>query len=363
MSNFQNLIVQRLEDRIDAGAMSAASVRIERDGEVLLNWAGGKYEFDSTSNDIDTESVFLIASITKPMVTSAFVKLIERGLVDLDDFVTKFIPEFSVHGKDKVTIRHCLTHTSGLPDMVPGDPDLRTRNAPQSEFTTAACNAELLFEPGTEVRYQSAGILILSEIAQRITGMQIRDYLKETIFTPAEMSSSHLGWRDDFEGRSVTSKVSSPESSSHWNHNSPYWRDFGAPWGGAHTNTVDIARLLQVFLDNGKSASGIQVFEPGTVRSLLADYTMVEPKLSPESRLKEGWGLGWRLQREGGQDGWYGSGVPAGSFGHAGATGTIAWADPASRVVFVLLTNGLQVAEGSTLKACGNIAAAALCGK
>ncbi|MDG0865461.1 serine hydrolase domain-containing protein [Candidatus Lucifugimonas marina] len=361
MTDFKELITRRLQDRIDAGAMSAAAVRVERRGEVLLNWAGGTYQFDKSSPAIDTESIFLVASITKPMVTSCFTKLIEQGLVDADDYVAEYVPEFGVHGKNKVTLRHCLTHTSGLPDMVPGDVGLRKHNAPMSEFVAAACNARLLFEPGTQVRYQSAGILMLSEISERITGKPIRQQLSESVFKPAGMESSHLGWRSDFEGRRVDAKVADAEVTNHWNHNSDYWKDFGAPWGGAHTTTADIARFLQMMLDGGKSTSGKQVFGVGTVRSLLTDNTNAEPKLSTASRLQESWGLGWRLQRAGGA-GWYGSAVPARAFGHGGATGTLTWADPASGVVFVVLTNGLLDAEGSTLKACGNIAASALCG-
>ena len=361
MSDFKEVIIRRLQDRIDAGAMSAAAVRIERRGEVLLDWAGGTYEFDKTSPAIDTDSIFLVASITKPMVTSCFAKLVEQGLVDADDYVAEYVPDFAAHGKDKVTLRHCLTHTSGLPDMVTGDVDFRKQNAPMSEYVTAACNARLLFEPGTQIKYQSAGILMLAEVAERITSKSIRHQLADQVFCPAGMKSTHLGWRSDFEGRRVDAKVSDAEATSDWNHNSDYWKDFGAPWGGAHTNTADIARLLQVMLEGGVSASGERVFEPGTVRTLLTDNTNAEPNLSTASRLQESWGLGWRLQRDGGT-GWYGSAVPAGAYGHGGATGTLTWADPASGVVFVVLTNGLLDAEGSTLKACGNIAASALCG-
>ena len=360
MSDFQDLIIQRLEERINAGAMSAAAVRVEQRGELLLDWAGGTREFDTASPDVDTESVFLIASITKPMVTSGFSKLIEWGLVDADDPLTKYVPEFADHGKSDVTLRHCLTHTSGLPDMVPGDIELRKRNAPMSDFVAAACKARLLFAPGTEVRYQSAGILMLAEVVERVTGTPIRDHVANEIFNPIGMDSTHLGWREDFANRIVAAKVSNHEETSNWNHLSPYWRDFGAPWGGVHSTTADIAAFLQTMLNRGKSSSGKKVFEPGTVEMMLTEYTSEQPNLSTASRLNEGWGFGWRIQRRG-EGGWYGSAVPAGAFGHAGATGTIAWAEPKSGVVVVVLTNGLQSEEGSVLKACGNIAAAALC--
>ena len=366
MSDFQELIVNRLEDKIASGAMSAASIKIERRGELQMEWAGGRRDFDSAAPPADTDSVFNIASITKPMVTSAVASLIERGLVDADNPVADYISEFSANDKGGVTLRHCSTHTSGLPDMVPGDRELRKRNAPMSDFVDAACSAQLLFLPGTDVRYQSAGILMLGEIVQRVADMPLRNYLTETIFKPTGMTSTNLGWREDFDSKSVIANVGNgafeggDDSTKHWNHNSQYWREFGAPWGGVHSTAGDVTRLLQLMLDDGRSSSGETVFKPHTVRMMLHDYTMAQPGLSTAARLREGWGMGWRIQRVG-DGGWYGSSVPAGAFGHAGSTGTIAWADPASGVVFTLLTNGLQAVEGGTLKACGNIAAAALC--
>lgn len=360
MSDFQDRIVRRLEDRIDAGAMSAASVRIERRGELLLEWAGGRRDFDSAAPPANVESIYHIASISKPMSTSGVAKLIERGLVDADDPVAEYVPEFARYGKGAVTLRHCLTHTSGLPDMVPGNIELRKENAPLSDFVAAACRARLLFPPGSDVRYQSSGILMLGEVAERVTGMPFRDHLAEALFGPTGMTSTHLGWRNDYQDRSVAAKVDDPDGTRHWNHNSPYWRDFGGPWAGVHSTAADIARLLQLMLDGGRSHSGESVFEPGTVRLMLHDHISALPDLPVAARLREGWGFGWRIQRLG-DGGWYGSAVPAGAFGHAGGTGTVAWADPASGVVFVLLTNGLLDAEGATLKACGNITATALC--
>jgi len=366
MSDFQELIVSRLEDKIASGAMSAASIRIERRGELEMEWAGGRRDFDSAAPPVDTESVFNVASITKPMVTSAVATLIERGLVDADDPVADYVPEFSANEKGGVTLRHCLTHTSGLPDMVPGDKELRKRNAPIGDFMDAACTAQLLFPSGTDVRYQSAGILMLGEIVERVTDMPLRNYLTEAIFTPTGMTSTNLGWREDFESVSVTANVGNgvfeggDDATSHWNHNSQYWREFGAPWGGVHSTAGDVIRLLQLMLNDGTSSSGATVFRPHTVRMMLQDYTMAQPGLSTAARLLEGWGMGWRIQRTG-DGGWYGSGVPAGAFGHAGSTGTVAWADPNSGVAFTLLTNGLLDVEGGTLKACGNIAASALC--
>ena len=363
MNDFQDLITQRLAARIEADAMSAASVRIERRGDLLLDWTGGCLDFGPDAPPATSDSVFLIASITKPMTCCGVATLIERGLIDLDDPVAQYVPEFAANGKEGVLIRHCFTHTSGLPDMLPENEELRRANAPVEEFVASTCRTHLLFPPGTDLRYQSKGILMLAEIAERVTGTRFRDLLADEIFAPAGMESTHLGWRSDFEGRSVAAKVHAPGATAHWNHNSPYWRDFGAPWGGAHSTAADITRLLRVMLDGGTAQDGRTVLQPGSARLMLADHTAALSGLPAPARLREGYGLGWRIHRLG-ESGWYGGAVPAGAFGHAGATGTLAWADPASGVTFVLLTNGLLEPgeEGPTLRACSNITAAALCG-
>lgn len=363
--SFDDRIVQLLEQRIAAGdGMSAASIRIERRDDVLLEWLGGRMDFDSEAAPVTPDSVFRIASVTKPMSCCGVAKLIERGQIDLDYAVAEYVPEFAQNGKEEVLVRHCFTHSSGLPDMLPENEELRIANAPLPAFVEGVCRTPLLFPPGTDVRYQSMGILMLAEIVQRVTGVVFSDYMSAEVFGPAGMASTHLGWRSDFEGRLVTMNIDWPNrtdgSAAGWDHNSVYWRDIAVPWGGVHSSAADVARLLRVMLNHGESLDGVQVMQPGTARMMLADHTGALPGLSRRGRLSEGYGLGWRLQRRG-ESGWFGAAVPEGTFGHAGGTGTVAWADPASGVSFVLLTNGGLSTELRAIHACGNIAAAALC--
>lgn len=253
--------------------------------------------------------VFLIASITKPMTASAVMLLRDRNELQLSDPVRKFIPEFK---HDRVTIRHLLTHTSGLPDMLPGNDALRARHAPLADFVAGACRVPLAFEPGAKVSYQSMGILLASEIAQRITKRPFRDFLKVELFDPLGMTATSLGLGGRRIEDTAPSQVPAP---SNWDWNSPYWRDLGAPWGGAHSTAGDIDRLLAFFESpNGK------VLKVETAREMLALQT-------PGQR--ETYGLGWRL----------GDGPSPGSFGHSGSTGTHAWCDPKAALRFVLLTS------------------------
>ena len=108
------------------------------------------------------------------------------------------------------------------------------RHAPLAEFVAAACKTPLLFRPGTKVSYQSMGILLASEIAQRITSLPFREFLRREVFLPLGMRETSLG----LGGRRIedTAQCQVENSNDDWNWNTPYWRDLGAPWGGVHAS-------------------------------------------------------------------------------------------------------------------------------
>ena len=124
---------------------------------------------------------------------AAVMTLYDRKLFDLDDPVCKFLPEFSGDSRDKITIRHLLTHVSGLPDQLPENAKLRARHAELAEFVQGAIRTPLLFAPGSRYRYSSMGILLASEVAQRISGKSIATLVDETVYKPLEMKNSALG--------------------------------------------------------------------------------------------------------------------------------------------------------------------------
>lgn len=275
-------------------------------------------------------SVFLLASISKPMTAMGLMILADRGELSLADLVGKFLPEFTGGERDQVTVRQLLTHTSGLPDMLPENLELRKRHALQQEFVAGACRTNLLFKPGTQVSYSSAGILLAASIAECVSGMPFRDFLRQELFVPLGMSQTSLG----LGGRSLEDMVKVQFSSNDdwglvggidWNWNSPYWRDFGAPWGGVHSTLGDLGRLLDDFL----YPSG-RILKPETAASMIVSQT---------PGLNEPWGLGWAVK-----PGMFGTRCSGRTFGHYGSCGTIAWADPEAELVCALLTTQ-QVAD------------------
>jgi CubicO group peptidase (beta-lactamase class C family) len=261
-------------------------------------------------------TVFLLASITKPMTAAAVMTLVDRKQISLDDPARKFIPEFTGGSRDRITVRHLLTHTSGLPDMLPENEALRKKHAPLADFVAATCKTPLLFEPGAECRYQSMGILLAAEIAQRVTKTPFRDFLRKTVYEPLGMKQTALGLGPHKIPDTAQCQV--PENTT-WHWNTPYWRDLGAPWGGAHSTVEDVTRLLWYFLHPDD-----RVLKAATAASMISNQN---------PGLNRPWGFGWMVE-----PGRFGKRCSPRTFGHWGSTGTVAWADPATDSSCVLLT-------------------------
>jgi CubicO group peptidase (beta-lactamase class C family) len=273
------------------------------------------------------DDLFLIASISKPMSIAAVMTLYDRGEFQLDDPVRKFIPEFTGEGRENITIRQLMTHVSGLPDQLPQNNSLRSRHAELPEFVKGAVRTPLLFEPGARYEYSSMGILLASEIAQRISGKDFRDFIDEAVFRPLGMHRSALGLgRFQLEDL-VRCQVenAAPESGAgdaaakDWDWNSRYWRGLGSPWGGVHASASDVARFFAEFLHPAGA-----MLKPETARLAIENHNRAG--LPPR-------GLGFAVGAGSGS-----RGCSEKTFGHTGATGTLAWADPETDTVCVVLT-------------------------
>jgi CubicO group peptidase (beta-lactamase class C family) len=195
------------------------------------------------------------------------------------------------------------------------------------------------------------GTLLAGEIVERISGMRLRDFEKKEIFDPLGMKSSSLGMGSMKIEDTVEAWVSpkaDEKDTQRFGANSPYWRDMGHPWGGMHSTTRDLAVLLQTFL-NGGVYNGKRVFSPSTVKAMTSDQNV---------RVQAPWGLGWALGRSIVWN-FFGDLVPPSTFGHAGATGTVAWADPENQLICVILTDRL-FEEGRLLRLISNAVAASI---
>lgn len=330
-----------IRQSVDSGEVRAASLHVRQQS----------YTFRRTFGEAKTpDAIFLIASITKPMTATGVMVLADRGEVALADPVRKFIPEFTEGDRKLITVRHLLTHTSGLPDQLPENVELRKRLAPLKEFVERAIRTPLLFKPGTQVSYQSMGLLLAAEIAERITGEPFPRFLDKELYQPLGMKRSALGLGRFTIADTMQCQVDEapglygggPGDTKSWHWNSPYWRNLAAPWGGAHSTGPDLAKFLEYFLKpDGR------VLKPETAAAMIVSQT---------GGLEGPRGIGFMVA-----PGSFGRACSPKTFGHSGATGTIAWADPVKKLTCVVLTTlPARVSRESLLKpVCDRVSEAA----
>jgi len=334
-----NRLYHYIQSWIDEGQTPGAAVGIARNGCLLSPRGFGRM-------GLAADAAPLPASVTKPVSCAAVALLIERGLVTLNTSVASILPAFGQHGKDQVTVHHLLTHTSGLADMIPENIAYRQRHAPLDEFIARIYTLDLLFEPGTNISYQSTGIAILGEIVRQITGKPLPVFLDEEIFEPLGMNNSSLGNHGIDVDRVALIDVPDAQLGEPWNWNEAYWRGFGAPWGGMLSTVADINSFTQMFLHDGQLGE-TRIFQPETITSTIADQTSSMDLIKAEVRGKQSWGLGWRLNNP-----------PSPSlrtFGHHGATGTMVWADPETGLSCAVFTTKPSFCESDALRQCSDL--------
>jgi CubicO group peptidase (beta-lactamase class C family) len=283
----------------------------------------------------------------------------------ISDRVAAHLPEFGNHGKEAVRVHHLLTHTSGLPDMLPENIELRRRHAPLSEFVNRIYELELDFAPGTRVQYQSTGIALLGELVERLGGMALPEFLRQEFFIPMRMWDTSLGVGELDQSRIVHVRLPDDTRDVDWNWNRSYWWNFGAPWGGMFTTVSDYFRFCQIFLNKGKW-DGTSILSSATAAAMTADQSSaivrVHESGGPGIQWGSMWGLGWAIAGQCVPDGgrtFFGDLSSPLTFGHAGATGTVVWVDPVSEVVCVLFTSEPRATAIGLLGRCSNLIAAA----
>jgi len=345
-----------LERWVATDQVPAAGVCIGRKGKIVEPMFVGKLRPDAES-PLRNDALFLVASLTKPVTVSAAMLLVERGLMALDDRVADYVPNFAANGKQDVRIRHLMTHTSGLPDMPPNNLQLRKDQKPLSAFVEAACGVPLLFDPGTNVSYQSMGTAMLGEIVHQVAGIALTEFLRKEIFEPLGMSDTSLGWNPAKKERIAAVRLPKNATIHETVWNTPYWLGFGAPWGGLITSPTDYARFCLLMLSDGQ-LDGTRIFSRAAIRTMTTNQLAAMPRIPEEERRCRPWGLGWRLNWPG-HSANFGDLLGPRSYGHWGSTGTLCWMDPDTEALAVILTTQPQDPEGRFLARLSNAICAA----
>jgi CubicO group peptidase (beta-lactamase class C family) len=327
-------------DQVAGGALPSAVLAVaDAEGTIRIEaFSGG----DTTAPD----AIYLLASITKPMVATAVMQLVERGLLVLSSPVQRVIPEFQPaaatpdqQGASVVTAHHLLTHTSGLVDI---DAELLSRERPdRRRLLEIACTFPLRFAPGARFEYNSLSFVLLGELIRRLDGRDYPDALAADLFAPLAMTS--MGFKPADRQRAVRSVMPGfpPELQPMV---AGFFDSMQAPGGGLWGSAADVVAFGRAMLRGGE-LDGHRVLGRPFVELMTRHQTAGVVDAGPPPRAAT-YGLGWGL---GALAGTMPGSVRA--FGHGGATGTRLWIDPDAGLVIVYLTNDWTVGDAPSLAA------------
>lgn len=283
------------------------------------------------------DTIFDLASLTKVVAcTPAVMWLVERGRLNLDDPVRRYLPEFTGGGREAVTIRHLLTHTAGLRPDISLKPDWSGYEA-----GLKLCLAETLTaRPGERFIYSDTGPILLGEIVQRVTGRRLDEFLEAEVYRPLRMRDTGFNPPPGVRGRVAPTEVENGAPLRGVVHD-PRARRLGGVAGhaGLFSTAADLARFARMMLNEGE-LDGVRIFRPETVR--LMTQVQTPPGLPRR-------GLGWDIDSA--YAGPRGELFPIGSYGHTGWTGTSLWIDPFSQTFVIFLSNRNHPTESGNVSA------------
>jgi uncharacterized protein YbbC (DUF1343 family)/CubicO group peptidase (beta-lactamase class C family) len=338
-----------IEKAIDEHRLPGAVVWVEHGGETYWK-AYGNRSLVPTVEPMTRDTIFDIASLTKVLAgTPAIMLLVERGKVDLDAPISKYIPEYTGE-MGKITVRELMTHTSGLA------PDVSTRTNWQGTETAIRLAAAMKLQaaPGTTFRYSDINFFTVGEIVARISGLPLDKFCAQEIYGPLKMTDTGFLPPPSEIPRIAPTQMTDGVMLRGTVHD-PTARYMGGVAGhaGLFATAPDMARFARMMLNMGE-LDGARVFQPETVKMM----TSVQTPQGMEDRR----GLGWDI--DSGFSSPRGAHFPLGSYGHTGFTGAAFWIDPFSKTFFIFLSNRVHPdGKGSVVplyRAVGTLAAAAV---
>jgi len=344
-----------------SGIHPAVQLCVRRRGEVLLDraigyarGAGPDDERDAEKVRATTDTPFNIYSASKA-VTAMIVHLLdEQHLVHLDDPVCEYIPEFGIHGKQWITIRHILTHRAGIPNIPKEAVNLEYLACPEAVIDVL-CDTRLVWRPGRRLAYHAiSGGFILGEIVRRVTGEDIRTVLDRELRRPLGLRWFNYGVAEHdvdkvavnyFTGPPVLPPISGvlERALGLGYHraielsNDPRFLTGIVPAGNICATANELSKFYQLLLDDGR-VGDTQIFDPRTIRRATSEQSYLEFDLTLGLPLR--YGMGFML---GGK--WFSMyGVDTErAYGHVGFTNILGWADPERQVAAAMMTSGKPV--------------------
>jgi CubicO group peptidase (beta-lactamase class C family) len=317
-------IDQVVADTLAARKMPGCVVLIARRGKVVFLKAYGRRSLEPVESPMATDTVFDLASLTKPIATATSVMLLaEQGKLGLDEPVAKYLPEFAPNGKEAITVRQLLTHQGGLI----ADNDLADYADGPDKAIERTLATKPRAAPGETFVYSDVGFIVLGELVRRVAGEDLDRFTAAHIFQPLGLAETGYLPGEELRRRAAPTE----KRDGHWMQgevHDPRAFALGGVAGhaGLFSTAEELAVYAQMLLREGEFA-GVRILKPETV----ADMTRAH-------QVRGGWrALGWDMRT--GYSSNRGSGVSDRAFGHGGFTGTSLWIDPPLDLTVIFLSN------------------------
>jgi CubicO group peptidase (beta-lactamase class C family) len=330
-------VVAYLRAEVDSGAFPGAVLAVGRHGRLALVAPVGHYGVDDP-RPVDVGTLYDIASLTKVVgLTTACMLLVDSGQLDLDARIARYVPEFRGPLKDRVTVRHLLTHSAGLLADLP----LYDSTASRTTALAAVDTTTLVAPPGTRYQYSDLSAILLMQAVERVTGEPFDRFLAERVFGPLGMPATRF-----LPPASARDRIAPSEHDTVFRHRwlrGEVHDESAARLGGVSgnaglfSNALDLSRFAALLL-NGGAWDTLQLVRAETV----AEFT-TRQNIPPGSTRA----LGWDTPSDSGYSS-AGEKLSRRSFGHTGFTGTSMWMDPDRDLFIVLLSNHVHPTRGKT---------------
>jgi len=363
-------ITEAFQREVDSLAIPGAVVLVARDGKVAYEKTFG-YQNREERVPMTAQSIFRIASMSKPITTVAAMMLVEEGKLDISAPVAQYLPEFSglKVGPDAEAVKRAMTvqdlmrHTSGLayevfvesPWIKQAYHDAKVFDFDQSlaEMVTKLSLVPLAHQPGTVWEY-SMSTDVLGRVVEVASGMTLDAFVEERITKPLHMTATGFSASGDGSlalpqidattGKRPAMMVENPTVK-------PRWLSGG---GGMFSTAEDYARFAQM-LANGGELDGVRLLSPKTVALMTSDHLPPGIQynasfiarlqdMAPTPEMGQGFGLGFKVRKEEGRNPLPGS---VGDFGWNGAYGTLFWVDPKEKLIACLMVQNSFDATGA----------------
>ena len=319
-------VLQFLQREIDAEHIPGAVISVAHKGEVILEEAIGNKVVYPNKAAMTVDTVFDLASLTKVVATlPSILKLMDNGEIRLDDPISHFLPDFGQNGKEHITIKHLLTHTSGLP----AHKQYYLENLSTDEILASIYSQALEYQTNSKVVYSDLGLITLYKVIETITEQSFTSFVKKEILSPLDMSESGFNpifSRDRYAATEFSEKLNGYKLGIVHDDNTEAMNGISGH-AGVFSTISDLNKYASMIENNG-IYNGKRILSSVSLELSRRNYTPFDT----EHR-----GLGWILK--GPVLSSCGDYFSSRSYGHTGFTGTSMWFDPEVDLRVILLTN------------------------